>query len=116
MPRRTETDAELRTRIANAYGRWGAFLSVVIESSGAALDECAAHVALERRVIDDGPTACVICNAEVRPTKLFRSERPVQPRPTGTSEVWFGAGAMVCLECEREGRISYDAAADGELE
>lgn len=44
-----ETDASLRTRIAEAYGRWGAFLSVVMESSGAALDACAAHVGLERK-------------------------------------------------------------------
>lgn len=43
-----ETDAELRTRIANAYGMWGAFLSVVIESHGTRLDECAKHVGLTR--------------------------------------------------------------------
>ena len=45
-----ETDEELRKRIAVAYGMWGAFLSVVMESSGTALDECAAHVGLERNV------------------------------------------------------------------
>lgn len=43
-----ETDDELRTRIANAYGMWGAFLTAVMESSGAALDDCAAHVNLKR--------------------------------------------------------------------
>ena len=43
-----ETDEQLRTRIANKYGRWGAFLSHVIESSGTALDECAKHVGLTR--------------------------------------------------------------------
>lgn len=31
---RPETDEELRTRIANAYGMWGAFLSHVIEARG----------------------------------------------------------------------------------
>jgi len=46
---RRETDEELRARIANAYGMWGAFLSIVIESSGEALDECAKHVDLRRR-------------------------------------------------------------------
>ncbi len=46
-----ETDAELRARIADAYGTWGAFLSLVIESSGAALDDCAKHVKLERKKI-----------------------------------------------------------------
>ena len=48
-----ESDESLRTRIANAYGRWGAFLSVVIESSGEALDECAKHVGLERHEDDE---------------------------------------------------------------
>ena len=50
---RVETDAELRTRIANAYGMWGAFLTEVAESSGKALDECAKHVKLERRIVED---------------------------------------------------------------
>jgi hypothetical protein len=48
---RLETDKELRTRIANAYGMWGAFLSVVMESSGKALDDCAKHIKLERKII-----------------------------------------------------------------
>lgn len=48
MRTRIETDAELRTRIANAYGMWGAFLSVVMESRGVRLDECAEHVKLQR--------------------------------------------------------------------
>lgn len=43
-----ETDESLRTRIANKYGMWGAFLSHVIEAKGAALDECAEHVGLKR--------------------------------------------------------------------
>lgn len=43
-----ETDEQLRTRIAAAYGMWGAFLSHVIESSGQALDDCARHVGLRR--------------------------------------------------------------------
>jgi len=43
-----ESDEELRGRIAEKYGRWGAFLTVVIESRGAALDECAKHVGLVR--------------------------------------------------------------------
>jgi hypothetical protein len=43
-----ETDESLRTRIANAYGMWGAFLSHVIECSGKRLDECAKHVGVER--------------------------------------------------------------------
>lgn len=47
-----ESDADLRTRIANKYGMWGAFLSVVIESSGEALDDCAKHVGLERIVVE----------------------------------------------------------------
>jgi hypothetical protein len=44
-----ESDESLRTRIAEAYGMWGAFLSHVAESSGQALDDCAASVGLERR-------------------------------------------------------------------
>lgn len=47
-----EPDDQLRTRIANKYGMWGAFLSVVIESSGEALDECAKHVDLKRIVVE----------------------------------------------------------------
>lgn len=47
--KKRETDEELRGRIMNAYGKWGAFGTVVIESSGAALDECAKYVKLERR-------------------------------------------------------------------
>jgi hypothetical protein len=43
-----ETDEAFRTRIANKYGMWGAFLSVVMESKGKALDECGKHVELER--------------------------------------------------------------------
>jgi len=43
-----ETDEEFRTRIANAYGMWGAFLSHVMECSGKALDEAAEHVKLTR--------------------------------------------------------------------
>ncbi len=43
-----ETDEELRVRIAEAYGMWGAFLSHVLESSVEALDECAKHVKLKR--------------------------------------------------------------------
>jgi hypothetical protein len=49
VPDAPETDEVLRGRIAETYGRWGAFLSAVIESSGAALDECATHVGLKRR-------------------------------------------------------------------
>ena len=53
MPRiHRESDEALRTRIANKYGMWGAFLSHVIESSGPALDECAKHVGLERIVVE----------------------------------------------------------------
>lgn len=47
-----ESDEDLRTRIANKYGMWGAFLSHVIESSGEALDECAKHVNLQRIVVE----------------------------------------------------------------
>jgi hypothetical protein len=50
---RMETDAELLTRIANAYGMWGAFLGHAMECRGEALDECAKHVKLERRVMKD---------------------------------------------------------------
>ena len=53
MSARPETDEELRTRIANAYGKWGAFLTEVIESSGKALEECAKHVGLKRETVDD---------------------------------------------------------------
>lgn len=49
-----ESDESLRARIANKYGMWGAFLTVVIESSGEALDACAKHVGLTRGVYDDG--------------------------------------------------------------
>ena len=48
QPVNVETDEALRTRIANRYGQWGAFLTVVMESKGIALDECAKHVDLER--------------------------------------------------------------------
>lgn len=44
-----ESDEDLRGRIAEKYGMWGAFLSTVIESSGPALDECAAYMGLTRR-------------------------------------------------------------------
>jgi hypothetical protein len=47
-----ESDEDLRTRIANKYGMWGAFLTEVIESSGEALDACAKHVGLERIVVE----------------------------------------------------------------
>ena len=50
MPR--ETDEAFRTRIANAYGMWGAFLSHVMECSGKALDDAAKHVGLVRLGID----------------------------------------------------------------
>ena len=43
-----ETDESLRTRIANKYGMWGAFLSVVMGSHGRMLDDCAKHVGLKR--------------------------------------------------------------------
>ena len=46
-----ESDEDLRRRIAEAYGMWGAFLSHVMECSGAALDEAARHVGLERETI-----------------------------------------------------------------
>lgn len=55
--KRPETDDELRTRIANAYGMWGGFLTAVAESSGKALDACAAHVELERRIVEEDPDA-----------------------------------------------------------
>jgi hypothetical protein len=48
-----ESDESLRARIAKAYGRWGAFLSVVIEASGEALDDCAKHVGLTRGEMDE---------------------------------------------------------------
>jgi hypothetical protein len=48
-----ESDESLRARIANKYGRWGAFLSVVIESHGEALDECAKYMGLTRGVYDE---------------------------------------------------------------
>jgi len=44
-----ESDESLRTRIANAYGMWGAFLSHVMECSGESLDKCARQVGLERK-------------------------------------------------------------------
>lgn len=44
-----ETDGSLRTRIFNAYGMWGAFLTAVLESSGQHLDDCAKHTGLTRR-------------------------------------------------------------------
>lgn len=47
-----ETDEALRLRIAEKYGMWGAFLSHVVESSGAALDECARFVGLKRGETD----------------------------------------------------------------
>ena len=47
-----EPDDQLRTRIANKYGMWGAFLTEVIESSGEALDKCAEHVDLKRIVVE----------------------------------------------------------------
>lgn len=50
---RLETDEELRARIADAYGMWGSFLSMVMESSGKALDDCAAQMKLERRIVED---------------------------------------------------------------
>lgn len=50
--KRPETDEELRTRIANAYGTWGAFLSVVIESNGKDLEDCAAHLNLKREEVE----------------------------------------------------------------
>jgi len=46
MPR--ESDEELRVRIHKAYGMWGAYLSHVMECSGAALDDAAKHVGLKR--------------------------------------------------------------------
>ena len=47
-----ESDEDLRTRITNKYGMWGAFLTRVIESNGAALDACARHVGLERIIVE----------------------------------------------------------------
>lgn len=47
-----ESDDSLRTRIANKYGMWGAFLSVVMESSGDALDDCASFLELKRIVVE----------------------------------------------------------------
>jgi hypothetical protein len=44
----TESDEDLRVRIINAYGMWGAFCTVVLESSGDVLDELAATVGVER--------------------------------------------------------------------
>jgi len=55
--RQRESDESLRARIANAYGRWGAFLSVVMESHGEALDECARFVGLKREGTDDDKEA-----------------------------------------------------------
>lgn len=48
---RLETDEELFARIANAYGMWGAFLGHAMECRGVRLDECAAHVKLNRRTV-----------------------------------------------------------------
>jgi hypothetical protein len=48
MSDETETDAAFRARIINAYGMWGAFCTVVLESSGADLDDCGKHVGLIR--------------------------------------------------------------------
>jgi hypothetical protein len=50
--RYTESDEAFRTRIANKYGMWGAFLSVVMESKGKALDDCGQHLGLTRIVVD----------------------------------------------------------------
>jgi len=62
MPR--ETDEALRTRIAEAYGMWGAFLSHVIECSGEALDDAAKHVNLTRLGADEPRLLgrCVNCS------------------------------------------------------
>lgn len=43
-----ETDGQLRMRILDAYGMWGAFASEVVESSGSALDDLAKQVGLVR--------------------------------------------------------------------
>lgn len=48
MRQERETDEAFRTRIAEKYGMWGAYLSHVIECSGEALDEAAKHVKLTR--------------------------------------------------------------------
>jgi len=46
----TESDEDLRVRIINAYGMWGAFCTVVLESKGSTLDEMAEYVGIERKV------------------------------------------------------------------
>lgn len=43
-----ESDADFRVRIINAYGMWGAFCTVVLESHGRRLDDCGKHVGLTR--------------------------------------------------------------------
>lgn len=47
-----ESDEELRRRIAQKYGMWGAFLSVVLESRGTALDDCAESIGLKRIITE----------------------------------------------------------------
>ncbi len=44
-----ETDDELRARIINTYGKWGAFCSLVLEADGVGLDELAEHIKLTPR-------------------------------------------------------------------
>ena len=44
----SESDRDFRRRIIDAYGMWGAFCTVVLESSGTALDEVGLHVGLLR--------------------------------------------------------------------
>lgn len=45
-----ETDESLRVRIDRKYGMWGAFLSIVMESQGKALDACAESIGLLRGI------------------------------------------------------------------
>ena len=52
-----ESDEALRERIAQKYGMWGAFLSIVLGSHGKALDDAAKHVGIER-IITEVPGDC----------------------------------------------------------
>lgn len=49
MSEQEESDEDLRARIINAYGMWGAFCTMVVESSGTALDAIAKFEGLERK-------------------------------------------------------------------
>lgn len=43
-----ESDRDYRARLINAYGMWGAFCTVILESSGGRLDEIGAELKCAR--------------------------------------------------------------------